>query len=85
MIGCRCTQMSPFRQPGRTKAHPENAGGLFVIASGPSVRVGQFGAHHGIAPADLLRSLGVDGFGLDQAIRRVRTAGCSAYQIDFET
>ena len=50
MVGCRCIQMSPFRQPGRTKGHAENAGGLFVITSSPSVRVGQFGAHHGIAP-----------------------------------
>ena len=72
MIGCRCTQMSPFRQPGRTKGHAEDAGGLFVIASSPSVRVGQFGAHHWIAPVDLLRPLGVDGFGLDQAMGRVR-------------
>ena len=67
-------QVPSFGQPGRTDRHPEDAGSLLVVASSPSVRVGQFGAHDEIAPADLLRSLGVDGFGLDQAMGRFRLA-----------
>ena len=47
---------------------PEDAGGLLVIASRPDVGVGEFGALDWITPAGLLRALGMDGFGLDQAI-----------------
>ena len=61
MTSCRCIQMSPLGQPGRTKGHAEDAGGLFVIAPSPSVGVGELGAQHWVAPVDLVRPLGVDG------------------------
>ena len=68
-------QMPSFGQPGRTDRHPENAGGLLVIASRSDVGVGQLGQHDWIAPAGLLRALSMDGFGLDQAMKRPRFRG----------
>ena len=76
MIGCCRTQVPSLRQPGRTNGHPEDAGGLLVIASRSDVSVGQFGAHDWIAPAGLLGALGVNGFGFDQASGRHRFAQC---------
>ena len=69
-------QVTSFGEPDRTDRHPEDAGGLLVIASRPDVGVGQFGAHNWITPAGLLRALGMDGFGLCQPIRRIRFTQC---------
>ena len=57
-----------FWPAGPTDRHAEDASGLLVIASRPKVGVGQFGAHDWITPVGLLRALGVDGLGLDQAM-----------------
>ena len=54
MVRCWRIQVPSFGQPGRTDRHPEDAGGLLVIASCPDVGVGQFGAHDWITPAGLL-------------------------------
>jgi hypothetical protein len=66
-LRCWRIQVPSFGQPGRTDRHPEDAGGPLVITSGSGVGVGQLGEHECIAPAGLLRALGMDGFGLDEA------------------
>jgi hypothetical protein len=74
MVRCCRIEVPSFGQAGRTDRHPEDARGLLVIASGSDVGVRQLGQHDWIAPAGLLRALGMDGFGLDQAMRCPRLA-----------
>ena len=69
MVHCWRIQVPSFGQPGRTDRHPEDASGILIIASRPDVGVGQFGAHHGVAPSEPVRSLGVDELGRDQTVR----------------
>jgi hypothetical protein len=62
MVGWCRIQMPPFRQPGRTKGHAEDPGGLFVIASSPSVRRGQLAPITGspqLTFGDRLASMGL--------------------------
>src|SRR4029079_3358558 len=59
-LRCWRIQVPSFGQPGRTDRHPEDAGGPLVITSGSGVGVGQLGEHECIAPAGLLRALGMD-------------------------
>jgi hypothetical protein len=74
MVPFQRIQVPSFGQPGRTDRHPEDARGLIVIASGTDVRIGQLGQHDGIAPPCLPSALGMDGFGLDEAMPCPRLA-----------